>query len=113
MVVLGLGVALMATLSESGGSRFRLFSPEGDDFGEYETVVPNWCAGERVQRCGRPGVSPLGDSSRAARSGSLRGFLDCRATDRAVIAQQKVRGDLGRSSVAARVAKGESDGKGA
>ena len=46
MVVLGLGVALVATLSELGGFRFRLFSPEGDDFGEYETVVPNWCAGD-------------------------------------------------------------------
>lgn len=44
--MVGLGVALVATLSEMGGFRSRLFSPGGDDFGEYETVVPNWCTGD-------------------------------------------------------------------
>ena len=46
LAVLGLCAALVATLSELRGFRFRLFSPEGDDFGEYETVVRSWCAGD-------------------------------------------------------------------
>jgi hypothetical protein len=46
LAVLGLCAALVATLSELRGFRFRLFSPEGDDFGEYETVARSWCAGD-------------------------------------------------------------------
>jgi hypothetical protein len=30
------------------GFRFRLYSTEMDELGEFETIVPNWSAGDEV-----------------------------------------------------------------
>jgi hypothetical protein len=45
LLIAALGFAPMATPPELRGFRVRLFSPRGDDVGEYETVVPE-CAGD-------------------------------------------------------------------
>jgi hypothetical protein len=46
LLIAAIGFAPVVAPSELRGFRFRLFSPKGDNVGEYETVVPKWCAGD-------------------------------------------------------------------
>jgi hypothetical protein len=38
------------------GFRFRLYSDDMDELGEFETVVPNWSAGDELPT-GSPSIS--------------------------------------------------------
>ena len=38
------------TPAEASGIRFRLYSDDWDELGEFETIVPNWSAGDEFRQ---------------------------------------------------------------